>query len=497
MAFLNKKVLRNVSGKTAPTQDEGQSGCMIDIHTRQAYLEGCILAVKKNGGLDSEDARHKLDAVGRSLQMGKDDITQCYDVVSGVSDSEENEFIDEEIVPTVRAAGLELRFLLDVETCASEKSQIGAAAYTLIYRYIEGLSVDKNTWRVQVLDLVDEDEKRKNWINCCRQAEKVWSAHDAQYALAHWHFSGNNVGLNDAEAERLYEQSSKQGNAEAQKAVDAIKAKRAEEERIRAEKEAKRRAEEERKRAKEEAEAKRRAEEAEAKRRKEIKDGIAAAAPVGVVLLVIILGVWFVCHLHNKKIERINTAANSIMQSMVSIPGAKFKIGKTEVTQAQWYGIMGKNPSKNEGWKLPVENVSWKECQEFIEKLNKSDAVKKSQIKRFRLPAEKEWEYACRAGGTGDIGLMADGQQGRLDEMAWYNCGSTHPVATKKPNAYGLYDMHGNVFEWCSDVKKGFLYDSYVNKGGAYDKSAERCYASRQDDNARAYGNTGLRVVCD
>ena len=497
MAFLNKKVLRNVSDKTAPTQDEGQSGCMIDIHTRQAYLEGCILAVKKNGGLDSDDAKHTLDAVGRLFQIGKEDIIACYDVVSGVSDSEENEFIDEEIVSTVKSAGLELRFLLDVETCASETTRIGAAAYTLIYRYAEGLSVDKNTWRVQVLDLVDADKKRKCWINCCRQAAKVWSAHDAQYALAHWHFSGIDVGLNDAEAESLYEQAAKQGNAEAQKAVDAIKTKRAEEERISAEKEAKRRAEEERKRAKEEAEAKRRAEAAEAKRRKKIKDGIAAAAPVGVVLLVIIFGVWFVCHLHNKKVERINTAANSIMQSMVSIPGAKFKIGKTEVTQAQWYGIMGKNPSKNEGWKLPVENVSWKECQEFIEKLNKSDAVKKSQIKRFRLPTEKEWEYACRAGGTGDIGLMADGQQGRLDEMAWYNCGSTHPVATKKPNAYGLYDMHGNVFEWCSDVKKGFLYDSYVNKGGAYDKSAERCYASSQDDNARAYGNTGLRVVCD
>ena len=340
-------------------------------------------------------------------------------------------------------------------------------------------------------------EKQNRWIDCCRQASKVWSAQDAQYALACWHFSGIDVGLNDAEAEKLYEQSANKGNIEAKKAVDSIKAKRVEEERIRAEKEAQRRAAEERKRAKEkeEAEAKRLAE--EAKHREETKEMLINIGKVLGCLLPIILGVWFICHLYNKKIERINAAADNIMQSMVSIPGAKFKIGKTEVTQAQWYGIMGDNPSKHEGDNLPVENVSWNDCQEFIEKLNESDAVKKSQMKRFRLPTESEWEYACRAGGTGDIGLMADGQRGRLDEMAWYNCGSTHPVATKKPNAYGLYDMHGNVFEWCSDVKKGFLYDSHVNKGGAYDKSAERCYASRQDDNARAYGNTGLRVVCD
>ena len=497
MAFLNKKVLRKASDKMAPLQDEGQSGAAIDLHARQAYLEGCILAVKKNGGLDSEDARRKLDAVGRSLQMGKDDITQCYDVVSGVGDSDENEFIDEEIVSSVKSAGLELRFLFDVETCASEKSQVGAAAYTLIYRYAEGLSVDKNTWRVQALDLAGLGENRGRWIDCCRQAAKVWSAHDAYYALAFWHFSGVDVGLTDAEAEALYEQSANKGNDEARNAIEAIKAKRAEEERIRAEKEAERRAAEEKKRAKEEAEAKRREAAAKAKRSAEIEEMLAIAGKGLGCFVPIVLGIWLICHWHNKKVERINAAADNIMQSMLSIPGAKFKIGKTEVTQAQWYGIMGDNPSKHEGDNLPVENVSWDDCQEFIEKLNECDAVKKSQMRRFRLPTESEWEYACRAGGTGNIGLMAGGQPGRLDNKTKYNCGATHPVATKKPNAYGLYDMHGNVFEWCSDIKKGYLYDSYVNKGGSYDKSAERCYASHQDDNARAYGNIGLRVICD
>ena len=508
MAFLNKKVLRNVSGKTAPSQDEGQSDCMIDMRTRQAYLEGCILVVKKNGSFDSEDARRALDEVGRSLKMGKDEIAECYETVSALNDSDEKEFLKKEIVATVKAIGLEFasRFLLDVETCALANGQIGTTTYELIYRYFRELFIEADTWRVRVLDSAGQGEKRKRWIDCCRQAAKVWSAHDAQYALAHWHFSGIDVGLNDAEAENLYRQAAKQGNAEAQKAVDAIDAKRAKEERIRAEKEAARRAAEERKRAKEEAEAKRRAEEAEAKRRAKRAEAIQGAVVVGVILLLIALGVWFICHLHNKKIERINTAANSIMQSMVSIPGAKFKIGKTEVTQAQWYGIMGKNPSKHEGDNLPVENVSWNDCQEFIEKLNKSDAVKNSQMKRFRLPTEHEWEYACRAGGTGDVGLMAGGRPGSLDEMAWYNGGLTHPVATKKPNAYGLYDMHGNVFEWCSDAveKKGLFgfgakYYVYVNKGGSVDKKRDKVLASYRDTDGgdARYSNTGLRLVCD
>ena len=120
------------------------------------------------------------------------------------------------------------------------------------------------------------------------------------------------------------------------------------------------------------------------------------------------------------------------------------------------------------------------------------------------LPTEAEWEFACRAGTTSGRydGLEYDksGFDRKAYLLAWLGSGrgpSPHSVGLLLPNGFGLYDMHGNVFEWCSDVKKGFLYDSYVNKGGAYDKSAERCYASSQDDNARAYGNTGLRVVCD
>ena len=119
-----------------------------------------------------------------------------------------------------------------------------------------------------------------------------------------------------------------------------------------------------------------------------------------------------------------------------------FWMGKFEVTQAQWEAVTGSNPSWFKGADLPVEQVSWDDCQAFVAKLNA-----KAPGGGFRLPTEAEWEYACRAGTT-------EAYAGNLDEMAWYgsNSGSTsHPVGQKKPNAWGLYDMHGNVCEWCQD----------------------------------------------
>ena len=122
-----------------------------------------------------------------------------------------------------------------------------------------------------------------------------------------------------------------------------------------------------------------------------------------------------------------------------------FLLQKTPVTQRQWEAVMGRNPSHFErNPDHPVEVVNWDDAQEFIAKLN--CLVPGG---RFRLPTEAEWEYACRAGTTGDYGGT-----GRLDEMGWYdeNAGdTTRPVAQKKPNAWGFYDMHGNVSEWCQD----------------------------------------------
>ena len=493
----DKKKVRRASKKSTSKGDTASSCEMLDLQVRQCYLQGCILVVKKNGGMTSEAARQEVEAIGHSFQMSNSEIEDCYAGVSEVNASDEAEFVGE-IIKCVKSAGVEQRFLFNAECCAFACGEMKSATHKLINQYAKPLGRD-NTWRAQVLDSLKSDDDRKRWINCCRQISDKLKAHDAHYAMAYWHFNGIEVGLNDSTAENLYRQAAKQGNADAQKAVDAIDARRAEEERIRAEKEAKRRAAEERKRAKEEAAAKRRAEEKAAKNRAAIVEGLLGLARgVGCLLPIVLIG-WLIWHWHSNKVERINSAANSILQNMVSIQGAKFKIGKTEVTQAQWYGIMGKNPSKHEGDNLPVENVSWNDCQEFLEELNKSDAVKKSQMKRFRLPTEHEWEYACRAGGTGDVGLMAGGKQGRIDEMAWYNCESTHPVATKKPNAYGLYDMHGNVFEWCSDVKKGLMIDDRVNKGGAFDKSAEQCSASYRDSDPprMSFANTGLRVVCE
>jgi formylglycine-generating enzyme required for sulfatase activity len=145
-----------------------------------------------------------------------------------------------------------------------------------------------------------------------------------------------------------------------------------------------------------------------------------------------------------------------------------FYIGRYEVTQAQWQAAMGDNPShfKDCGGNCPVERVSWKDAQNFINKLNESN-----DGFRYRLPTEAEWEYACRAGTTGDYA-------GTLSEMAWYgkNSGSkTHAVGGKQPNAWGLADMHGNVWEWCQDWYHKTYYGAPTD-GSAWLSGGEQEY---------------------
>ncbi|MDW7733075.1 MAG: formylglycine-generating enzyme family protein, partial [Methanolobus sp.] len=138
-----------------------------------------------------------------------------------------------------------------------------------------------------------------------------------------------------------------------------------------------------------------------------------------------------------------------------------FYIGRFPVTQKQWKLIMNINPSRFGGDERPVDRVSWNDAQEFIKKLNE-----KEETDKYRLPSEAEWEYACRAGTSTRYSF--GGSESRLNEYCYYgnqDIGS-HPVGLKKTNTWGLYDMHGNVWEWMQDV----YHDSY--EGSPADGSA-------------------------
>ena len=143
-----------------------------------------------------------------------------------------------------------------------------------------------------------------------------------------------------------------------------------------------------------------------------------------------------------------------------------YYIGKYEVTQALWQAVMGKNPSKFKGDNLPVEQVSWDDCQEFISKLNKMTG------KKFRLPTEAEWEYAAR-GGNKSRGYQYSGSN-NLSDVAWYEDNSgkkTHAVGSKQSNELGIYDMSGNVSEWCQDRWGYYSSSSQTNPIGANSES--------------------------
>ena len=179
-----------------------------------------------------------------------------------------------------------------------------------------------------------------------------------------------------------------------------------------------------------------------------------------------------------------------------------FEIGKYEVTQAQWTWVMGSNPSHFRGPVLPVENVSWLATHEFIGRLNRVGGPY-----LYRLPTEAEWEYAARAGVPGQ-------PIGNLDEVAWQGANSearTREVGTKRPNAWGLHDMLGNVWEWCSDRYGADYYskspvsdprgpslgESRVMRGGSWYRYAWflRYSARLRDRPDAAYRHVGFRCV--
>ena len=192
---------------------------------------------------------------------------------------------------------------------------------------------------------------------------------------------------------------------------------------------------------------------------------------------------------------------------MHQVTVSDFMIGETEVTQELWQAVMGSNPSRFNGVDNPVEFVSWSDCQKFIANINRLTG------KCFRLPTEAEWEYAA-CGGNASVGYKFAGSD-NIDKVGWYTNNSqatTHPVATKSPNELGIYDMSGNVWEWCQDWYGDYGSDIQINPQGSLSGSARvirggswmndattDCRVSRRLDltpMART-SNLGFRLVLD
>ena len=181
-----------------------------------------------------------------------------------------------------------------------------------------------------------------------------------------------------------------------------------------------------------------------------------------------------------------------------------FYIGKYPVTQEEWRRVMGINPSsfKNPGKSAPVECITWNDCLDFIERLNRREG------KTYKLPKEAEWEYAAKSGGSG-IYTLGDNDS-KLGEYSWYCKNSnkiTHLVGEKLPNSWGLYDMIGNVWEWCEDwyfknspmdnPKELEKSEGRVLRGGSWSSKAEHCSVSIRGVGNPDFGSidAGFRLV--
>ena len=243
------------------------------------------------------------------------------------------------------------------------------------------------------------------------------------------------------------------------------------------------------------------------------------------------LGIQFV----EPRLEVVDQIVNSIGATLVLIPSGTFRMGSedgdqderparevtltkpfylgaTEVTQAQWESVMRGNPSERKGPSFPVTNVSWEDCQAFCRQLTQrerqSGELPEGTV--YRLPTEAEWEYACRAGGTTNFCF---GESDRdLGRYAWHrenSGGQPHEPARTKPNAWGLYDMHGNVWEWCQDWKGDYANAAATDpqgpetgsfrilRGGGFGDEARHCRCANRLNNLPRFrlADLGFRVV--
>ncbi|MDC3225022.1 formylglycine-generating enzyme family protein [Mariniblastus sp.] len=228
----------------------------------------------------------------------------------------------------------------------------------------------------------------------------------------------------------------------------------------------------------------------------------------------------------NGTLVKLTESTNSIGMKFKLIPGGtftmgrldrqhevmltkSFKMGVHEVTQAQYEKVMGLNPSKHKGANNPVEMVCWDQAVKFCRVLSELQA-EKAAGNVYRLPTEAEWEYACRAGTNTNYSFGNDNTV--AGQYGWYSPntrGETHPVGGKQPNAWGLYDMHGNVFEWCRDWYGRYPRDAVtdptgpatgshrVYRGGGWTSSVGHARSANRyklDPSHRGYGHVGFRV---
>ncbi len=193
-------------------------------------------------------------------------------------------------------------------------------------------------------------------------------------------------------------------------------------------------------------------------------------------------------HLANQG-ETPNKAIDLMEPQMVAIPGRGYEIGEYEVTRAEWHAVLARDPSYFKGCgDCPVEQVSWNDVQDYLKKLNELTG------KQYRLPTEDEWKTACDGGNSHEY-CGSD----NVDAVAWYDQNSekkTHPVGQKQANAYGLYDMSGNVWEWVQDCYDGDC-SRRVYRGGSWDYDPAYVRSAKHDwfEPSKRNYNLGSRVA--